>query len=191
MIEDFQNAFVRILADSAFRTAFFANPDEVLQGFALTGKECKALLGIPAVSLERYAASLLVKRAEEFSRAVPLTIRISPGLATRYKHWLKDHPSPRNNSVLAPGLSEALRVLPFLAAELARDPSEAPYSADLYMFEVMRRSSFQDCQVRHMKSRYRTDLLVREIRKGWIPMDPDEFPVLFRFDESGAKWKKQ
>ncbi len=191
MIEDFQNAFVRMIVDSAFRTAFFANPDEVLQGLALTAKERKALLGIPAVSLERYAISLLLKRAEEFSRAVPLTIRISCGLAKRYKRWLNDHPSPRNNSVLTPGLSEALRALPFLAGELARDPSEAPYSADLYVFEVMRRSSFEDRQVRHMKSRYRTDLLVREIRKGWIPMDPDEFPVLFRFDESGAKWKKQ
>ncbi len=191
MIEEFQNVFVRVAVDSAFRSDFLANPERALTGFALSELERRSLMEISCVDLERYAGSLLAKRTAEFSRAIPLAMKVCPSLATRYTRWLETHPSPIKTDVLDPGLSEALRALTDLANDLAKDSAEASYSADLFKFEVLRRCSQQDGQVRFMKAQTRVDLLSDEIRTGLTPMDPDAFPVTFRFDRSTTRWKAQ
>jgi hypothetical protein len=189
MIVEFQNVLTRILADRAYREQFLRNPANALESYSLTEREREALREIPAAQVERYAASLLGKRAGEFARAVPLTRKVCPEITLRYMRWLEFNPSQQANHLLDPGLAEALRALDALRNELLADEGEAPYCADLLAYEVLFRCSSQDGEIRRLRSRYRIDLLCADIRRGLLPMDPDPAHVLYQFEESGIRWK--
>ncbi|HWU89033.1 MAG TPA: Os1348 family NHLP clan protein, partial [Kofleriaceae bacterium] len=133
----FQDAFVALVADAALRRRFVADPEAALDGYALDARERAALRGIPVETLDRFARSLIAKRWHELARVVPLTRRVSPRLRTHHRMWALEHPARTRDTVLPPGVAEALRAEAALRDALA-DEGEAPYAADLWMLEVRR-----------------------------------------------------
>lgn len=187
MLSAFETAFVRLAADAALRARFEASPADALAAFDLTERERRALLGLDRRALARFAGSLLAKRVHELERALPLTLRVAPSVARRYRRWLETHPAPPTDGVLDPGVAEALRALAPLGAALRGDEGEAAYAADVLGFEVLARASAADGQVRRWRAAYRADRLVAELRQGVLPLDPEPAPTLFRFAADGAR----
>jgi hypothetical protein len=155
MLEDFQNALIRLCADKRITDRFLVAPDTVLSEYCLTTKECEALLEIPREQLVRFASSLLAKRTAEFSRVVPVTKKVVPSIAAKYREWLSRNPAIATDTVLTPGQSEALRALSSLRCAVTEDESQASYAADLLTFEILSGCSATDQQIREMKSRFR------------------------------------
>lgn len=189
MITDFQNAYVQLVADSRLRTRFLADPQAALAGFSLSGREMRALLAIPREQLARFASALIAKRAGEFRHALPLSMKISYSLEKRYRDWLASHPARRQETVLPPGLQEALRALPDLYPALARDEGEADYCADLFAFEVLSGCARIDGEARTMRARFRTDLIAAQIRRGVIPIDPRPAATEYYFQGRRLRWR--
>lgn len=189
MLSAFQDAFVALAADAKLRRAFAADPAAALEPFALEPRERAALVAIPGQLLDRYAASLIAKRWGEVARVVPLTLRISPKLGARYRAWLAGDPARALDTVLSPGVAEALRALAALRRALADDPGEAVYSPDLLAFEVLRRAATGDGAARFLTSRYRIHEIAADIERGVIPMDPDLRTTEVRFDRGGIRWR--
>lgn len=184
-----QRAFVHLCLDARVRAELAGTGR--LTGFALTHDERAMLAAIPRAALDRYADSLVAKRWSEVSRAVPLTLRVSPGLGRRYRRWLATSPSPAVDSVLDPGLEEASRALPQLHRELARDPGEAVYAADLLVFEVLARCSRRDGRPRMARARHAVHEIAAALQRGVVPMDPDPAPTRLRFERAGVRWWRE
>jgi hypothetical protein len=174
-MQRFQDAFVALVTDAPLRAAFLRDA-AALAPFGLSPDEQAALIGIPRDRLVRYAESLLDKRQGEVARAVPLTTRIVPDLPQRYRRWLSAHPAPHADTVLPPGLSEALRALPALAAGLD-DPE---WAADLLVFEVYRRASRLDAQPRFLDTPWPVHAIASDLSQGGIP-DPAPGRHTYRF----------
>jgi hypothetical protein len=189
MLTHFQDALVALAADARVRGRFRDDPAATLARFTLSERERATLLSVPLDALERFAASLLSKRWHEVARVVPLTARVSPKLGERYRAWLATDPARAHDTVLPPGVDEALRALASLRADTAKDGAEAPYAPDLLAFEVLGAASRADGAVRFLTSRYRVDLVAGEVRRGLLPVDPDLSPTQLRFDRAGVKWR--
>jgi hypothetical protein len=182
MIAALHDAFVALATDAALRRRFAADPDAALARFALGPAERAALCGIEPTALDRYARSLVAKRWGEVARVVPLALRVAPSLPDRYHTWALGHPAPVAETVLSPGIAEALRALPALHAELAPDEREAPYAADLYAFEVLRAASRGDGIVRTLTTRFELHAIADDLGRGLVPVDPDQVRTIYRFD---------
>ena len=189
MLSDFQNAFVRVVADRRFRDRFLVNPTRALAAYALSATERQALCGVSGSALSRYADALLSKRVRELGKAVPFTRRVCPSLPERYRRWLAVNPAPRRVTVLPPGLAEALRGMEALREEMAHDAAEAGYAGDVFAFEVCANASRLDARERVTCSRYRLDVIFDTLRKGLLPMDPDVAPTRFVFGRDGVAWR--
>lgn len=187
MLARFQDLFVRLCADAALRARFRADPAAVLDEADLGERERRALLGIPGDALERYARSLVEKRAREVAKVLPLTRRVAPSVLARYRAFLEQSPAEVADPALDPGAAEALRALSHLCRALRDDEGEAPYAPALLAFEVLRAASRADGQVRTLRCRYRADLLARDVEEGQLPVDPEPAPCLFRFSRAGMK----
>jgi hypothetical protein len=187
MLADFQNAYVRLCADRRFRERAREAPAEALAGYELSARERRALLGIDAAQLDRYADSLLAKRCRELAKALPLTRRACPSIVERYRTFLRDHPAPRGDSPLDPGTAEGLRAIDNLRARLFADDGEAPWAADLLAFELCASASKSDGRVRTFASRWRIHEVAAEVKQGLLPLDVPEEPTELRFDGAGIR----
>lgn len=90
--------------------------------------------------------------------------------------------------MLDPGLEEAQRALPRLRRELAQDPGEAAYAAELLVFEVLARCSRRDGRPRFLRARHAVHEIAAALQRGVVPMDPDPAPTRFRFERAGVRW---
>ncbi len=185
---DFQNAFIRLAADAEFRGRFGKDATSTLQAYHLTSRERRALAGIPSEQLDRYAGALLAKRGREFAKVLPYTLEVCPNLVHRYRRWLATHPSPRAATVLAPGLAEALRALEPLGREVMSDPGEASYAADVFAFEALAQASRVDGEPRSWMCRFRADVLLRTLRTGVLPVDPEPAATRYVFTRDGVEF---
>lgn len=190
MIEDFQNAFVRLATDSGLRTEYYTTGDEALAAYDLTTAEGQALAGIPRPDFERFAAALIAKRALAFEKVIPLTLRACPSLKERYRDWLADHPAPRQETVLSPGLAEGLRALATLRQAVEGDLGEAPYVGEALAFEVLGQASRIDGEERSLTSRFAVDQILRDLERSVLAIDPDVAPSRYRFTRQGIEWQR-
>jgi hypothetical protein len=178
----FQDAFVALAADARLRR----DREAALAGSALDDRERAALRAVPDDQLERYAQSLVAKRWGELARVLPLTLRVAPGLAERYRAWALEHPATAHDTVLAPGVAEALR------APLSRllDERDPPYAPDLATFEALRAASRGDGEARSLRSRFAIHAIAEDIARGLLPIDPDPEPTELRFERDRVRWRR-
>ena len=149
----------------------------------LTSRERDALAAIDTTKLDRYRRSLVEKRAREFCKVVPLSLRVAPRVRAIYCAFLEDTPATRSDFVLAPGVAEGLRALPALRAQLANEQ----YVPDLLAFEVCAAASRLDGRYRRLSSRWPIEIIAREVKSGVIPVDPEQAPCEFQFAADGVK----
>lgn len=147
----------------------------------------EVLTVLPAVDLRRYARGLRQKRWDDVAATVPLAASAIGDLHARYDAWLRAHPPPAQDTVLPPGAAEALRALPALAHGVAGDPGQAPYAADLLVFEVLAACSRADGTRRTLRARYPIHDLIVDLRAGLIPVDPPVNAQMYTFDRRGAR----
>lgn len=177
----FQDAFVALVADAALRRRFAADPEGALDGYGLDGRARAALRGIPLEAIERFARSLVMKRWHELARVVPLTRRVSPRLRVHHRAWALEHPARARDTVLSPGVTEALRAEGALRDALA-DEGEAPYAADLWMLEVRRAAARAGEPVPELVSRFSIVDIAAQVDRGLLPIDPEPRPMRIRFE---------
>lgn len=187
MADELQRALVDLCTRGDLRAAFTAGGVAALGDYALSATETRALGAIPVADLDRYAASLTHKRWRAVAGAVPLTVRIAPGLGARYRTWLAANPAPATPSILDPGAGEALRALPELRRWLAARGEHADYAPDLVAFEVLGRCARRDRRARQLRSRYAVHELVADLARGALPVDPPPRPTLYRFTGRGLQ----
>jgi hypothetical protein len=192
MLNTFQNVYVRLCVDGPLRARFLRQPEQVLDEHTLAPRERDALLGLDPEALARFAESLLSKRCDEFGPHVRMTRRVCPDVVARYRRWLWANPAKVTDSAgaaLPPGLSEALRALDALRADMARDEGVTPYAAALLAFEVWEDAARRDGHVRILRARWRLDDIMADLRRGFLPAEPDEGRWLFRFSREGVEWR--
>ena len=189
MTPHLQEALCQLVTDGELRRRLRERGPAALAGWRLAGEECAALCAIPPEVLERYARSLLVKRAAELTRAIPLSVRVVPTLGERYARRLASSPACFEDSVLSPGLREALRLLAPLRAELDGDEGEAPWAGDLLALEVLRAASRADGEVRITRLSHELRPVVRDLERGLIPVEVARTPRLARCDREGVRWR--
>lgn len=183
MLADFQNILVHLATHKPSRNRFFQNRKTFLDAHNLTPREKDALLNLHQTHLERYAQSLLAKRRAEFLSQCPQTQKICPELGSLYTAWLSHNPAPLTDHLLSPGLIEGLRALSSLRKKLLLDEAQAPYASDVLALEILGQSSNTDGQPRQFKARYRADRILGALRRGTIPVDPDQDLCLFRLEK--------
>ncbi len=182
MIAGFQDAFVALCTDVRLRR----DREAALARFQLDDRERAALRAIPADALDRYARSLVAKRWGELARVLPLTLRVAPRLRERYTRWALGHPAAALDTVLAPGVVEALRApLPALLC----DEAEPPYVAELAQFEALRAASRADGHVRAQKAQFAIHAIADDVARGLLPIDPGRSPTELRFERDRVRWR--
>lgn len=181
MIGAFQDALVALATHRSLRKQFQVEPQAALASFQLSARETSALIAIPFAELDRYAKSLEHKRWREVARVIPRTLKIAPSLAARYRDWLSVNPAPAVDTVLSPGVLEALRAMQPMYAALSSD-GDASYAPELFAYEVYEAASRSDGIVRMLCSRFALHEIVRELSAGTIPIDPDLSPHTYRFE---------
>jgi hypothetical protein len=170
------DVLVHLAADRRRRDRFFADPSGACAEWGVPAEAAAALQAIPRDRLERYAESLLAKRAAELATALPVTVRVFPPVLDLYRRWLARNPAPVADDVLTPGLREALRALPHLVPDL-----EPEWVAELAPYEALSRASARDGRRRTFTSRWPVHRLLREVAAGDIPVDPDPEPQRYVF----------
>jgi len=146
-----------------------------------------ALGALDAAAVLRYARGLRHKRWDDVRATVPLSTRISPTLGARYQAWLAAHPPAAQDTVLPPGAAEALRALPALTHDLADDPGEASWAADLLAFETLRACARADGQPRTLHTQVAVHQLVDELHAGLLPVDPPRDPHRYAFEGASVR----
>jgi hypothetical protein len=184
----FQNALVALACDASLRAQFEAGNTTAL-GSALDDRGRAALRALPLVAIERFAQSLIEKRWSEVSRVIPLARQVCPSLPWRYQRWLSTHPARAEDDVLGPGEREALRALAPLRQELAEDPGEAAYAADVLAHEVFDASSRRDGIRRTLKTRHPLQSVLVDVACGLLPIDPQERRELVVYGRNGPRWE--
>lgn len=169
-------------------TATLAELQDALAALATSRDDAPippALTALTEVDLRRYARGLRQKRWDDVAATVPLSARVIADLGARYHAWLRAHPPLAQDTVLAPGAAEALRALPALAQGVAGDPGQAPYAADLLVFEVLAACSRADGARRTQRAGYPIHALIADLRAGLIPVDPPALALAYTFDRRG------
>jgi hypothetical protein len=178
MLEAFQDALATLCADAGARSRYV----EILQGLP---EEARAMMP-PRDQIERYARSLLSKRAGEVMRVVPLTLRVCPSLQKKYRAHASRHPARPIDTVLSPGSAEALRVLEPLRRGMA---DEVAYAGDLFAYEVLGTCSRIDGELRTMTSRFAVHRIVESMRRGEVVMDPPLGAHRYEFEKERVRWR--
>lgn len=189
MLGAFQQAFVALAADARARRRFALDPGVALSSYDLSAAERAALTALPVEQIERFARSLVAKRWSELARVVPLTLRVSPRLAERYRAWALEHPARAVEHVLAPGVAEALRALSALRTGLAADEAEASYASELLAFEVLRAAAHGDGVERELRCRFAIAEIAAEVERGLLPIDPEGQQTKVRFERGRVRWR--
>ena len=189
MVARLQEALCALATDGALRDRLRAEGAPALRGFSLDEGDLQALVGLPPESIDRYARSLLTKRTDELARAIPLSRRVAPSLPGRYRALLAGSPSPLDDSVLGPGLREALRLLGPLRRQLDADEGEAPWAGDLLSLEVLRAASRVDGAVRVARLGHDLRPVLVDLARGLIPTEVARASMLVRCDAAGLRWR--
>jgi hypothetical protein len=188
MLDDFQNAFVRLVADARVRRTFYRDPHRVLDQFRLGTAERAALFALPHAALERYAQSLAAKRWGQVARVVPLTLRVSPRLGSHYRAWALEHPATATESHLPPGVEEGLRAHDHLRQVLS-DEREASYAPDLCSFEILRAATRGDGAARTFVSGFDVVEIAREVERGLLPIEPERRDLEVLLERARVRWR--
>ena len=186
-----QSAWIALATDGPLRARFVEDPAAALAAWR---PGADPLTALDPIALERYAQSLIAKRAHELRRAIPMALRLAPDLIGWYRAWLWDHPAPPGDVILAPGVAEGIRALPHLRDRLQAlidvDGPVAPYAPDVLAFELYRRASVEDGEIRTLRCRHRADEIIRAMRRGTPLFDPAAEAVRFRFTRGGVQWRR-
>jgi hypothetical protein len=183
----FQDTLVRLCSHRDARARFLADRAGFLAPLALDDRERNALMTLSAPRLNRYAESLLAKRAGELVRAAPHAARVARSLPRRYRTWLKTNPAPLAAAALSAGVAEGLRALPALYPALAKSDVEACYAADLLAYELFAQASREDGQLRVHVARYAVHALLPDLERGYMPIDPELCRVRYCFRPTGVE----
>src|SRR5205814_5174226 len=153
-----QDALCTIVTDGEVEEVYRRSPGEAIVAVAeLDARDTLAALEVSEIL--RYARGLRRKRWEDVAATVPLSVRVIGGLEGRYRTWLQGHPAEASDTLLPVGAAEALRALVDLADDLHQDPGEAPWAAELLVFEVLGTCSRADGVSRGLQAQYAIDLI--------------------------------
>jgi hypothetical protein len=184
-----QDALAAIVTDGEVEEVYRRSPGEAIVAVAeLDARDTLARLETDEVL--RYARGLRRKRWDDVAAVVPLSVRVIGGLEGRYRTWLQAHPPEAHDTVVPPGAAEALRALVDLAEALHKDPGEAPWAAELLVFEVMSACSRADGVSRGLQAQYAIHRIVEEMRGGLVPIDPPLAPHAYAFGTGGVRMKR-
>jgi hypothetical protein len=189
LLAQLQDAVSVIVTDGEVEEVYRRSPGEAIA--AVAEAPARATLGrLEATDVLRYARGLRRKRWEDVATIVPLSVRVIAGLEGRYYTWLAAHPPQANDSLITPGAAEALRALMDLAHDLSNEPGEAPWAAELLVFEVLGACSRADGVARGLQAQYPIHEIVEELRAGLVPIDPPLDPHAYAFAGGGARMKR-
>jgi hypothetical protein len=189
LLAKLQDALATIVTDGEVEEVYRRSPGEAIVAVAeLDARETIARLETAEVL--RYARGLRRKRWEDVAVTVPLSVRVIGGLEGRYRTWLQAHPPEAHDTVVPVGAAEALRALVDLAEDLHHDPGEAPWAAELLVFEVLGACSRADGVSRGLQAQYAIHRIVEELRGGLVPIDPPVEPHAYAFGAGGVRMKR-
>jgi hypothetical protein len=184
-----QDALATIVTDGEVEEVYRRSPGEAIVAVAeLDARD--TLARMETAEVLRYARGLRRKRWDDVAAVVPLSVRVIGGLEGRYRTWLQAHPPEASDTVVPPGAAEALRALVDLADDLHQDPGEAPWAAELLVFEVLGICSRADGVSRGLQAQYAIHRIVAELRDGLVPIDPPLDPHAYAFGEAGVRMKR-
>jgi hypothetical protein len=184
-----QDALSTILTDGEVEEVYRRSPGEAI--VAVAERDARdTLAGLETQEVLRYARGLRRKRWDDVAATVPLSVRVIGGLEGRYRTWLQAHPPEAQDTVVPVGAAEALRALVDLADNLHHDPGEAPWAAELLVFEVLSTCSRADGVSRGLQAQYAIHRIAEELRKGLVPIDPPIEPHAYAFGAGGVRMKR-
>jgi hypothetical protein len=184
-----QNALATIVTDGEVEDVYRRTPGEAI--VAVADRETHDELGgLEPADILRYARGLRGRRWNEVATAVPLSMRVIAGLEARYDAWLSTHPALARDTVVPRGADEALRAVVDLAHDLFNDPSEAPWAAELLVYEVLAACSRADGVARGLKAQYPIHTIMDELRDGMVPADRPAEPHAYAFGIHGVQMKR-
>ena len=189
LLAKLQDALSTILTDGEVEEVYRRSPGEAIVAVAeLDARDTLARLETDEVL--RYARGLRRKRWDDVAATVPLSVRVIGGLEGRYRTWLQAHPPEASDTVVPVGAAEALRALVDLADDLHQDPGEAPWAAELLVFEVLAACSRADGVSRGLQAQYAIHRIAEELRAGLVPIDPPLEPHAYAFGAAGVRMKR-
>jgi hypothetical protein len=184
-----QDALATLVTDGEAEQVYRRTPGEAVVAVADASARA-ALAGLEVTDVLRYARGLRHKRWQDVAATVPLSVGVIAGLHACYDVWLSRHPAQAHDTLLPPGAAEALRALVDLVAELRDDPGEAPWAAELLVFETLSACSRVDGVARGLQSQYPIHAIVEELRGGLVPIDPAPEAYAYAFGRGGARVRK-
>jgi hypothetical protein len=184
-----QDALCTIVTDGEVEEVYRRSPGEAIVAVAELDAR-QTLGGLDTSEILRFARGLRRKRWDDVAAAVPLSVRVIGGLEGRYRTWLQAHPPEAHDTVVPPGPAEALRALMDLSGDLHQDPGEAPWAAELLVFEVLAACSRADGVSRGLQAQYAIHSIVEELRAGLVPIDPPLAPHAYAFGALGMRLKR-
>jgi hypothetical protein len=184
-----QDALSTIVTDGEVEEVYRRTPGEAIVAVAEVDAR-DTLAGLETSEVLRYARSLRRKRWEDVAATIPLSVQVIGGLQGRYYAWLREHPAQAHDTLVPPGATEALRALMDLVQDLGQDPGEAPWAAELLVFEVLGACSRADDVSRGLQARYPIHRIADEVRAGLIPIDPPVEPHAYAFGDGGVRMRK-
>jgi hypothetical protein len=184
-----QDALAAIVTDGEVERVYQRTPGEAIVAVAdAAARESLAALEVGDVI--RYARNLRRKRWDDVAATVPLSVKTIAGLHACYDVWLSAHPAQAHDTLLPPGAAEALRALVDLVDQLRDDPGEAPWAAELLVYETLAACSRADGVPRGLQSQYPIHTIVEELRAGFVPIDPALEPHVYAFAANGVRARK-
>lgn len=184
-----QDALATIVTDGEVEDVYRRTPGEAI--VAVAEMEARDTLAhLETSEVLRYARGLRRKRWDDVAATVPLSVQVIGGLEGRYYAWLRAHPAEANDTVVPPGATEALRALMDLVKDISQDPGEAPWAAELLVFEVLGACSRADDVSRGLQAQYPIHRIAEEMRAGLVPIDPAVEPHAYAFGDGGLRMRK-
>jgi hypothetical protein len=189
LLAQLQEAFCAIVTEGEVEEVYRRSPSEAIMAVAdPEARETLVRLEVPDVL--RYARRLRRRRWDDVALHVPLSIRVIAGLENRYQSWLSAHPPTTHDTVVPSGAAEALRALADLTNDLFNDPGEAPWAAELLVFEVLGACSRADGVSRGLQAQYPIHEIAEELQAGLVPIDPPLAPHAYAFVAEGVRMKR-
>jgi hypothetical protein len=184
-----QDALATLVTDGEVEDVYRRTPGEAI--VAVAELDARDTLGrLESAEVLRYARVLRRKRWDDVAATVPLSVKVIGGLEGRYHTWLRAHPAEAHDTVVPPGPTEALRALMDLVKDLGADPGEAPWAAELLVFEVLGACSRADDVSRGLQAQYPIHRIAEEVRAGLVPIDPPVEPHAYAFGNGGVRMRK-
>lgn len=184
-----QDALATIVTDGEVERVYQRTPGEAIVAVADAAAR-ETLAALEVADVLRYARGLRHKRWDDVAATVPLSARLITGLHACYHVWLSKHPAQAHDTLLPPGAAEALRALVDLVDELRGDPGEAPWAAELLVFETLSACSRADGVARGLQSQYPIHAIIDELNDGLVPIDPPAEPHAYAFGRAGVRARK-